>query len=180
MGVLGFALSLILAISEIKRRWHFLRVYNVKLVPMNNGQPEAFVYVRCTIENPSSIQVPLTSISIKVPGIRRLTAIREETVLFEQRNLKRGLHAEYTNTPLPINLAPCSAEDIVAVFRLKECELPKSLRHPGGNSRPERESIWIRLDLARGSVSLPRYRRAVVADYEVEGENVLSHARMHS
>ena len=180
IGILGFVLSLALAILEIKRRWKFLKVFNVKIVPMNNWNPEAYIYMVCTIENPASVQRPLTNISIKIPGIHRMSAIREEIVLFERINKRHGTHAEYSTTPLPVNLAPCSALDIVVAYRLSANDIPQPLRHPGGHNRPQQESVWIRIDLAGGSFSLPRYCRAVVADFETEGKNILSHAKMHS
>lgn len=174
-GVSGFVLSLLLACLELLRRFRFLRLSNVKLVPMFSDKQEGYIYISCTVTNPASVQIPLTGISLKLHGLGPLSAIQEQTMIFQRFSRSRNTIVEFNSTPLPINLPPRSAQRIVALFRLPASEAPQSLRLRAVDNHPAPKCIWVRVDLAVLSLSLPRYRRAAVADYRVEQEAFLKH-----
>ena len=172
-GILGFVLSLILSLLEIRRRLRFLRLTDVKIVPMYNNNPDAYIYMVCTVSNPAFVQTAITSVSIRFPGLKALTALCDPMMIYNRRKNRSGDLTEFSSTPLPVNLPPRTSKRIVVMFNLSKSEIPPSLHLDPEYNRLKQQSIRVRIDLASLSGSLPRYRQADVADYHVEQETFL-------
>lgn len=139
VGILGFLLSLALAVNEIVRRTKRLLLSRIDLYPIRPSDDDAFFFVRAIVKNASSETVDLISVDLVFKSLPPLTPMSGEQIIIsaisEIPSQNRRAYSELTNTPLPLTLAPYEAREIVAVYCIRSSEssasrYPSWLRNP--------------------------------------------------
>lgn len=144
-GVLGFALSLALAILEYVKQRTKLRIQTAEYYVIQCFQDRIVVFLRAYIENRSASSISMSSAVLAVEGLRGEALLGEHVIVGSTlRGAKGSRREELLNTPLPVNLNPFEAAEIRLVFRL-----------PVDETRLPSLPAWVRSRLEQGSEIVP-------------------------
>lgn len=144
-AVLGFALSLYLAIRDLFARRLALRISNASLYRLPSSETDLWFLLVANLSNLSSSPASVLGLNVRIPGIPACSALFGEHVVMgvTSTNLKthQSHRSELLNTPLPFNFAPLESREICAVFHLKCIQPPQwFLLHPA-DIHPEHTPI---------------------------------------
>ena len=143
-GVLGFALSLSLAILEYVKHRTKLRVQTAEYYVIQCFQDRIIVFLRVLIENRSASSISISSAELAAEGLRGDALLGEHVVIGSTlRSAKGSLREELLNTPLPVNLNPFEAAEMRIVFHLPvdETRLPSLPAWVCNRLEPESDSV---------------------------------------
>lgn len=163
-GVLGFILSLALAIFECAKQRTKLRIQTGEYYVIQAFQDRIVVFLRAFVENRSFTPISISSATLSVEGLRGEALLGEHVIAGSTlRSAERSHREELLNTPLPVNLNPFEAAEIRLVFRLPvdETRLPSlpawvrsRLEQESGPIPPDTHPLRLDLATSRRPVSL--------------------------
>lgn len=196
-AVLGFALSLCIAVLELARGRKHLTVDQAKVV---FAEKEIF---HCnfffTVTNRSSTAISINAIYLLTDNNRKLTADVSGAPIFSQSIKSKGPDGEYSNllaysdrtsTQFPVFLQPYESRAILLRYDLPQ-KTRKFLRLPSAHNRqePAHNARWacrILLATSRGAVQLDLLARIAplrsifeMLDRECEANAIKSGSRSH-
>lgn len=144
-GVLGFILSLALAVFECIKQRTKLRIQTAEYYVIQDFQDRIVAFLRAFVENRSFAPISISSAALSVEGLRGEALLGEHVIAGSTlRSAVSSHREELLNTPLPVNLNPFEAAEMRLVFRLPVDEtLSPSL------------PAWVRNRLEQGSDTVP-------------------------
>ncbi len=165
VGILGFLLSLTLAIQKLWERHLKLSLSKMNIGYLSREKPLCFIFA--TLTNTSAIPVSLLSFDIVTPGV---TAKNSERIFtYDHSDEHISFDHVIINTPLPCHLSPHETKEIcIAVEnqQIKETLLrPELLRGP---NEPQKRCHTFRRKLNHAYQILSRLvKRPIVRPIEL-------------
>lgn len=166
-AVLGFGLSLALAIAELLRRRKRLAVSLAKAVFAGEGDLWCNLFL--TITNQSSVAISINTIYLRA-GKRRLPLDDSRVAAFSvtRQNSKSAAYSDRPPTRFPVFLQPYESRAILLNYIVPQ-STHRAFRLPSAHIRrePAQNVQWAcQIDLAtsRGSTSLPISAKVVSPD----------------
>ena len=175
-AVLGFGLSLALAIAELLRRRKRLAVSLAKAVFADEGD-RLWCNLFLTITNQSSVAISINTVYLLTDENQKLTADDSNVPVFSQSIKSKGVNGEYSNlsaysdrasTKFPIFLQPYESRAILLSYVVSQ-KTRRALRLPSARNRrrPAHNARWgchTLLATSRGAVHLDISARIVSLD----------------
>lgn len=139
-GVMGFCLSVILAVREYILHRAKIRFSNIELYLLPASPHSDSFFIRCIVQNKSGNTISVSSVAVRYPGAGSVHPNWRIVPIIGNTSKKGKLRerVEFTNTVLPANLNPYESREMILLYSLpktrkRELSLPvwaDSLREP--------------------------------------------------